>query len=81
MRVPLARHDGVLSAQRAHSAETLLNAARTGCPELRVQMFDGICSRIPVTRIFQCVVGAQPELVEPLRAALGALAPRLGDSG
>src|ERR1051325_5596269 len=39
MREPLARHDGVLSAVRAHTGETLLSAAREGAPSFRASVY------------------------------------------
>ena len=78
MRVALARHDGVLSARRAHSADTLLLAARSGCPSMAVGMYDGIAQRLPLTRIFQCVVGCSPGLEAAMRQRLAAHASRLG---
>ncbi len=78
MRVAMARHDGVLSARRAHSSSTLLNAARTGCPHLRVGIYDGIVKKLPLTHIFHSVVGMTPSLEPACRAQLGKSASRLG---
>src|SRR6185436_464818 len=39
MREPLARHDGVLSAVRAHTAATLVGAAREGAPGYATGMY------------------------------------------
>ncbi|MDQ7904875.1 methyltransferase domain-containing protein [Phytohabitans sp. ZYX-F-186] len=41
MREPVSRHDGVLSARRAHPAATLLDAARAGAPGYQVSCADG----------------------------------------
>jgi SAM-dependent methyltransferase len=38
MREPVSRHDGVLSAQRAHPAEVLLDAARAGAPGYAIEV-------------------------------------------
>jgi len=68
MRQPLARHDGTLSAVRAHAAVTLLQAARTGCPELRIHVDDQ--GTLPIFNVFQSVLGVRPELEEAFLAAL-----------
>lgn len=79
MREPLARHDGVVSAVRAHSAEALLDAARSAAG-LRAAMWDSARSFAGVIlRPMHAVVGVRPELVGPLRAQLGPRAHRLGD--
>jgi 2-polyprenyl-3-methyl-5-hydroxy-6-metoxy-1,4-benzoquinol methylase len=77
MREPLARHDGVLSAVRAHPREVLLSSAKEGAPELAWTMFDGRPSLLPLLRTLQTVVGVRPELSRLLRTGLGPLAPRL----
>jgi len=41
MREAVSRHDGVLSARRAHPAETLLAAAERGAPRYRVRVDEG----------------------------------------
>ncbi|GAA3345995.1 hypothetical protein GCM10020358_55280 [Amorphoplanes nipponensis] len=41
MREPVSRHDGVLSARRAHPAGVLLAAARAGAPDYRPACADG----------------------------------------
>lgn len=41
MREPVSRHDGVLSARRAHPAATLRTAARAGAPGYQVACVDG----------------------------------------
>ena len=41
MREPVSRHDGVLSARRAHPASVLLAAARAGAPDYRPACADG----------------------------------------
>ena len=41
MREPVSRHDGVLSARRAHPARTLLDAARAGAPAYDCQVREG----------------------------------------
>ncbi|MEI7058632.1 methyltransferase domain-containing protein [Nocardioides sp. CCNWLW239] len=41
MREPISRHDGVMSARRAHPAETLLAAAGQGAPDYLVEVREG----------------------------------------
>ncbi|RYZ44056.1 MAG: class I SAM-dependent methyltransferase [Myxococcaceae bacterium] len=78
MREPLARHDGVVSARRVHSTQTLLSAARSAsgftCASL-----DGARSFIGVIlRPMTATLGARAELWEPLLRRLGPLRSRLG---
>jgi hypothetical protein len=40
MREAVSRHDGVLSARRAHSAPVLEAAARTGAPRYDIQVLE-----------------------------------------
>ncbi|MCK6547989.1 class I SAM-dependent methyltransferase [Myxococcota bacterium] len=77
MREPLARHDGVVSAMRTHSAATLLGAARsTG---LACASWDAARSLASVVlRPMHAIVGLGPTLVEPFEAALGPDVARLG---
>ena len=77
MREPLARHDGVLSAVRAHPREVLLSAARAGGSPLRFALFDGKPSPLPILRTLQTLVGVREELTAPLREKLGPFAARL----
>ena len=78
MREAIARHDGTLSAIRAHAGSTLLSAARSGAPGLQFTLFDGHVSPLPILRTMQALVGVRPVWAEPLRAKLGAEASRLG---
>jgi SAM-dependent methyltransferase len=41
MREPVSRHDGVMSARRAHPAPVLLAAAREGAPEYGAEVLEG----------------------------------------
>jgi SAM-dependent methyltransferase len=41
MREPASRHDGVMSARRAHPAEVLLTAARAGAPDYAARVLEG----------------------------------------
>jgi SAM-dependent methyltransferase len=77
MREPLARHDGVLSAVRAHPREALLSASREGGQPLRFALFDGRPSPLPILRTLNTLVGVKPELTEPFRSRLGPFVSRL----
>ncbi len=77
MREPLARHDGVVSARRAHDAATLLAAARaSGAFECAV--FDSARSFASVMlRPMHALLGCRPALWDALQDALGPLSTRL----
>ncbi|MDP3155982.1 MAG: class I SAM-dependent methyltransferase [Archangium sp.] len=77
MREPLARHDGVLSAVRAHPCEVLLSASREGGSPLRFALFDGKPSLLPILRTMNTLVGVRAEFAEPFRERLGPLSARL----
>jgi 2-polyprenyl-3-methyl-5-hydroxy-6-metoxy-1,4-benzoquinol methylase len=77
MREPLARHDGYLSAVRAHEGDALLSAARAGAPQLRSALFDGQIGVLQLVRIMHAIVGVRPELHEPFVRALGHRTSRL----
>ncbi len=81
MRVPLARHDGLVSALRAHSAQTLFDAARGAAPQWRFGVLDGRVGPLPIVRIMHSLVGVRAELAEGVEARLGALKPRLWPRG
>lgn len=81
MREPLARHDGVQSAVRAHAAVTLAAAAREACPHHDISVFDGREELFPVLKVMQALVGVRRDLAGPYRVALGGLAARLDGAG
>ena len=81
MRQPLARHDGVLSAVRAHEASTLLDAVREGAPSFRTSMYATRLWGTPVPRAFNAVVGAREGVWERFTRALGRRAARLDERG
>jgi hypothetical protein len=78
MRLPLARHDGVASAVRAHRAETLLSAARSGSPGFTSCIYGARLWKLPIPRIMHTVVGVRPQFRAALVQALGPRAGRLG---
>ena len=79
MRTALARHDGVLSALRVHSASTLLSAARAASPGFASGMYGRKIWRTPLPRVFHTLVGIRRPLVAGLRGALGHRLGRLDE--
>ena len=77
MRQPLARHDGVLSAVRAHDGATLLAAAREGAPSFRASVYSARLWGTPVPRAFHALAGARGSLWDSFVKALGRRASRL----
>lgn len=61
MRESLAKHDGVLSAVRAHEPQELLSAARTGAPDFVSAIYGTRLWGLPIPRAFHCLVGIRPE--------------------
>jgi SAM-dependent methyltransferase len=70
MRTALARHDGVLSTVRAHSADTLLQAARKGAPMLACGIYGARIWGTPLPRVFQTLLGIRPSLMPALTSRL-----------
>ncbi|MFB6562864.1 class I SAM-dependent methyltransferase [Streptomyces sp. NPDC058682] len=75
MRHPLGRHDGVASARRAHTDETLLHAA--AAPGMRPLLYEPRGLANPFCTTLRPIIGVRPELEAPLRRALGRAARRL----
>lgn len=61
MREPLARHDGVLSARRAHTGTTLIEAAKQGMPEFHHRIHNNRLWKI-FPRAMHAVLSMRPEL-------------------
>ena len=82
MREPLARHDGVVSAARAHDAETLLQAARgslgTERPLVVASVDRARTVLANVLRPMHGVLGIRPDLVEAFLGQRGVEARRFG---
>jgi SAM-dependent methyltransferase len=74
MRVRLARHDGYLSAVRAHPAPVLIAAMHAGAPGLWHAMIDGRVPVLPLLSIMHAAVSLRRELVAPF---LDRAPPRL----
>jgi SAM-dependent methyltransferase len=77
MRTSLARHDGVLSAVRAHSAATLLAAGRCGAPGFACGIYGARIWRTPLPRAFHALLGVRRELAPALLARLGRRGQKL----
>jgi 2-polyprenyl-3-methyl-5-hydroxy-6-metoxy-1,4-benzoquinol methylase len=77
MRQPLAQHDGVLSAQRAHPTSTLIEAARKASPEWWAGIFDGKHELLPILHVMQTLIGLQKPLADAVLHHLGPLATRM----
>ncbi|MFB7666297.1 class I SAM-dependent methyltransferase [Kitasatospora sp. NPDC056138] len=75
MRHPLGRHDGVVSALRAHSDETLLRAA--AAPGIRPLLYEPRGLANPFCTTLRPILGIRPQLEAPLRQALGRASRRL----
>ncbi|MFE5811340.1 class I SAM-dependent methyltransferase [Streptomyces sp. NPDC056491] len=75
MRHPLGRHDGVASARRAHTDESLLQAA--AAPGMRPLLYEPRGLANPFCTTLRPVIGIRPELEAPLRRAMGRSARRL----
>jgi SAM-dependent methyltransferase len=60
MREPVSRHDGVLSARRAHPADVLLNAAQTGAPCYQNEVLEGGRWHPRALDVLRPIVGTRP---------------------
>jgi SAM-dependent methyltransferase len=78
MREPLAHHDGVLSALRAHPGDRLVAAARRACPDFAIALHDGERELLPVLKVMQALLGVRRDLAPAFTASLGPLARRVG---
>ena len=76
MREPLSCHDGVISARRAHSATTLVDAARQ--TSFASGMYGTHVWKLPIPRVFHTLMGLRPEVSEAFRHTLGRRSGRLG---
>lgn len=81
MRVPLARHDGLVSALRAHPAKALFDAARAAAPSWRFAVLDGRVGPLPIVRIMHSLVGVRAELSGDVEQRFGRLSRRLWPNG
>lgn len=79
MRTPVARHDGVLSAARAHDAETLTEAARRALPGFASGIYGSRIWKTRLPRVFHTLLGIRRPLVAEFRRQLGVRVIRLGE--
>jgi SAM-dependent methyltransferase len=78
MREPLAKHDGVLSAMRAHTSGELLAAARAGAPNFVSAIYGTRLWGLPIPRAFHALVGMRPEHRDGFLAYMGSRVDSLG---
>jgi 2-polyprenyl-3-methyl-5-hydroxy-6-metoxy-1,4-benzoquinol methylase len=79
MRTAVARHDGVLSAARAHDGRTLKEAAREVLPEYASGIYGAKMWNTPAPRVFHTLIGLRRPLEKELRRQLGRRRSRLGE--
>jgi len=79
MRTAIAKHDGVLSAVRAHTADTLVDAARSAVPGFASGIYGARIWKTPAPRVFHTLVGIRRPLLEEFRQQLGIRMVRLGE--
>lgn len=79
MRTAIARHDGVLSAVRAHNACTLVEAARAAAPGFASGIYGAKIWKTPAPRVFHTLLGLRRAILPEFRRQLGVRAARLGE--
>jgi SAM-dependent methyltransferase len=78
MREPLAKHDGVLSAVRAHKSRYLIDVTRSAAPEFISAIYGTRLWRLPIPRVFHSLVGIRPEYREAFLSNMGKRVASLG---
>jgi len=78
MREPLAKHDGVLSAVRAHKSRHLLEVARSAAPDFVSAVYGTRLWRLPIPRVFHSLVGIRPEYHAAFERNMGSRIASLG---
>ncbi|HSE18284.1 MAG TPA: class I SAM-dependent methyltransferase [Pyrinomonadaceae bacterium] len=78
MREPLAKHDGVLSAVRAHKSRYLLEATRSAAPEFVSAIYGTRLWRMPIPRVFHSLVGIRPKFRDAFLRNMGNRIASLG---
>ncbi len=76
-RDPIGRHDGLLSAIRAHPNARLLDAARAAAPGFRSGLYATRVWGTPIPRVFATLVGIRPGDADAFRERLGRRRGRL----
>lgn len=77
MREPLARHDGVNSALRAHDDRVLVEAMRAGAPGWTPLLFDAVGRGLSALNVMRPIIGMHPPLADDYERGLAKLARRL----
>ena len=67
MREPLAKHDGVLSAVRAHPSSRLLSAARSGATDFVCAIYGTKLWGLPIPRAFHALIGMRQQYSNDFR--------------
>lgn len=78
MREPLAKHDGVLSAVRAHKSRYLLDVAKVAAPEFVSAIYGTLLWRLPIPRVFHSLVGIRSVYRETFLRNMGNRIASLG---
>ena len=78
MREPLAKHDGVLSAVRAHKSLDLLETAKMAAPDFVSAIYGTRLWGLPIPRVFHSLVGIRPEYRESFLRHMGSRVASLG---
>ena len=78
MREPLAKHDGVLSAVRAHKSRYLLEVTRSAAPEFISAIYGTRLWRMPIPRVFHSLVGIRPVYRDAFISNMGNRIASLG---
>lgn len=78
MREPLAKHDGVLSAVRAHNSRYLLEVTRSAAPEFVSAIYGTRLWRMPIPRVFHSLVGIRPKYHKAFLRNMGTRIASLG---
>lgn len=78
MREPLAKHDGVLSAVRAHQSRYLLDVTRSAAPEFISAIYGTRLWRLPIPRVFHSLVGIRAAYREAFLNNMGNRIASLG---
>jgi len=78
MREALAKHDGVLSAVRAHNSRLLLEAARSAAPDFVSAIYGTRLWGLPIPRVFHSLVGVRAKYRDRFLQNMGGRIASLG---
>ncbi len=81
MRLAISRHDGVVSAMRAHDDVTLARVASAHAGWAEVAVYGPVGSGSVFTNVMRPVVGLHPAIAAGVRHRLGSRASRLVPAG